>query len=290
MSLRFYKLHGLGNDFVLFDATKASVNVPHWGELARRICDRHFGVGADGVLLVLPPTSHDADLRMRIINADGSEAEMCGNGIRCFAKWAYEHGKVRRDIMRIETLAGVKTVRLLVESRSVIGVEVNMGKPSLRRSDIPMMGDDERAIEEQIEVDGHRFTITAVSMGNPHCVIFVDDVATTPVEKWGPMLEYHPLFPQRTNVEFVQVVSSDKLKVRVWERGAGITLACGTGACASLVAAVITNRTGRQVTVHLPGGQLQVRWAEDDQVYMMGPAQEVFEGNICDAWLETMLV
>lgn len=290
MSLRFYKLHGLGNDYILLDAMKSPLQIERLDEFARKACSRHFGIGADGILIAMPPTSKDAHIRMRIINPDGSEAEMCGNGIRCLAKWAYEHGRVRRSVMHIETLAGIRTVRVITRGKGVASVEVNMGVPSLKRSDIPMRGDKEFAIDEEIEVDGQPIRVTVVSMGNPHCVTFVEDVANVPVEVIGPKIEFHPLFPNRTNVEFVQVISSDRLKVRVWERGAGVTLACGTGACASLVASVVTGRTKRKATVYLPGGSLEVHWSEDGQVYMRGPAEEVFEGEINEAWLRTAML
>jgi diaminopimelate epimerase len=289
MPIHFHKLHGLGNDYILLDATKAPLQIDRLDEFARKVCSRHFGVGADGVLIAMQPSSKEAHLKMRIINPDGSEAEMCGNGIRCLAKWAYEHGKVKRSVLHIETLAGIKTVRLNIQRGRVVGAEVNMGTPSLRRSDIPMKGEREFAIEEEIEVDGEKLKVTAVSMGNPHCVIFVDDVASIHLEDIGPKIEFHPLFPNRTNVEFVQVISRERLKVRVWERGAGATLACGTGACASLVASVVTGRTNRSATVYLPGGSLQVRWSEDGQVYMQGPVEEVYEGTINEAWLKSAL-
>lgn len=289
MSLHFYKLHGLGNDYILLDAMKASLPIKRLDEFAKKACSRHFGIGADGILIAMPPTSKDAHIRMRIINPDGSEAEMCGNGIRCLAKWAYEHGRVRRNVMHIETLAGIRTVRVITRGRSVVSVEVNMGIPSLKRSDIPMQGDKEFAIDEEIEIDGQPMRVTAVSMGNPHCVTFVEDVTSVPVEVIGPKIEFHPLFPNRTNVEFVQVISNDRLKVRVWERGAGATLACGTGACASLVASAVTGRTRRRAMVHLPGGSLEVHWGEDGQVYMRGPAEEVFEGEVNDAWLKAAM-
>lgn len=289
MAIHFYKLHGLGNDYILLDALKSPLPLDNLSEFARKACSRHFGVGADGVLIAMPPTSKDTHMRMMIINPDGSEAEMCGNGIRCLAKWAYEHGRVKRNVMHIETLAGIRTVRVSVQGKRVASVEVNMGRPSLKRSDIPMHGEKEFAIEEEIEVDGETFKVTAVSMGNPHCVIFVDDVASMPVDVLGPKIEYHPAFPNRTNVEFVQIISKDRLKVRIWERGAGATLACGTGACASLIASSVTGRTGRKATVHLPGGSLEVRWGEDDQVYMRGPAEEVFEGVINESWLKAAL-
>ncbi|MCS7252788.1 MAG: diaminopimelate epimerase [Armatimonadetes bacterium] len=288
--MRFYKLHGLGNDYILLDAMRSPLQIERLDEFARKACSRHFGIGADGVLIAMPPVSKDAQIRMRIINPDGSEAEMCGNGIRCLAKWAYEHGKVRKQrVMHIETLAGIKTARVSVQGGRVISIEVNMGVPSLRRSDIPMRGEKQFAIDEEIEVDKDVIKVTALSMGNPHCVIFVEDVASVPVEVLGPKIEFHSAFPNRTNVEFVQVVSNDRLKVRVWERGAGATLACGTGACASLVASAATGRTGRRATVYLPGGSLEVRWSEDGQVYMKGPAEEVFEGVINDAWLNAAL-
>ncbi len=278
--MQFFKVHGLGNDFILVDLVKQE-----WpgGEedlpgAARRLCHRQFGIGADGLVLVR--TSQKADVFMQIINADGSEAEMCGNAIRCVAKYLYERGGIKKEVMHIETRAGVMVPRLVLEKGRVRAVRVDMGAPRLERQDIPMIGSPGRVVSEPLVVEGQTFHVTAVSMGNPHCVLFVPEVDQVDLSVLGPKLEKHPLFPRKTNVEFVQVLSRDEVKVRVWERGAGPTLACGTGACATVVAGVMNNYTGRVVKVHLPGGTLHIEWMEDDHLYMTGPAEEVFCGQI----------
>lgn len=275
--MRFVKMHGLGNDFIVFDALREPLP-DHPAVLAPRLCNRHFGVGADGLVLIEP--SAKADLRMRIFNPDGSEAEMCGNAIRCVARYVYERGYVRDARMRVETLAGVMEPRLLLRDDRVVAVQVDMGVPRLERGEIPMHGPSGCVIEEPIEVRGALLPVTAVSMGNPHAVVFVENVDAIDLYKLGPAVENHPAFPRRTNVEFVQVIDPREVKVRVWERGAGATLACGSGACAAVVAGVLTGRTGRDVTVHLPGGDLEIVWAADQRVYMTGPAEEVFEGKL----------
>ncbi|MEW6447000.1 MAG: diaminopimelate epimerase [Bacillota bacterium] len=272
--MRFIKMHGLGNDFVIMVGESIA---PDPGDLARRICDRHFGVGADGLVFILP--SEKADLRMRIFNPDGSEAEMCGNAIRCVAKHAFESGIVDRTELRVETGAGVLVPRLFVDRGRVREVEVNMGRPVLERNLIPMQGPPGRVINEPFYVAGTEYQVTAVSFGNPHCVIFVPDVSAMDLPSIGSAIENHPAFPRRTNVEFVQVLSPGDVRVRVWERGAGETLACGTGACAAAVAAILNGLTGRRVLVRLPGGELSIVWSEDDHVYMTGPALEVFRGQ-----------
>ncbi|WP_334110569.1 diaminopimelate epimerase [Thermodesulfitimonas autotrophica] len=273
-SLRFLKMHGLGNDFVVVKAD----SVPEQPDtLARVVCDRHFGVGADGLVFILP--SEKADLRMRIFNPDGSEAEMCGNAIRCVAKYAYESGMVRKTALRVETGAGILMPRLHLAGERVATVEVDMGEPVLERGAIPMDGPPGCVINELLTVAGESFRVTAVSFGNPHCVIFVSDVAAVDLAALGPKIEHHPAFPRRTNVEFVQVLDPERIRVRVWERGAGATLACGTGACAAAVAGALNGLTGRQVRVGLPGGELFIRWAADNHVYMTGPAAAVFAGE-----------
>lgn len=276
--MRFTKMHGLGNDFAIVDPSVQEITETQFPELARKWCDRHFGVGADGLIFVLP--TERADFRMRIFNPDGSEAEMCGNGIRCFGKYVYEHGLSRRNPLRVETLAGLQTLDLNVEHEVVKSVEVDMGQPILRRSQIPMSGEDsESVIGEPLNVEGAECKITCVSMGNPHCVLFVEDLAQVPLSVLGPQIETHPAFPQRINVHFAQVLSPKEVRMRVWERGAGITLACGTGACAVLVAGVLTGQTERKATVHLPGGPLQIEWKANDHLAMTGPAAEVFDGE-----------
>lgn len=276
--MRFTKMHGLGNDFAIVDPSVQGITESQFPELARKWCDRHFGLGADGLIFVLP--AERADFRMRIFNPDGSEAEMCGNGIRCFGKYVYEHGLSRRNPLTVETLAGLQTLDLNVEHERVKSVEVDMGQPILRRSRIPMSGEDsDNVIDQPLNVEGAKRKITCVSMGNPHCVLFVEDVAQVPLSVLGPQIETHPAFPQKINVHFAQVLSPTEVRMRVWERGAGITLACGTGACAVLVAGVMTGQTERRATVHLPGGPLQIEWMANDHLAMTGPAVEVFDGE-----------
>jgi len=275
--MKFTKMHGLGNDFVMVDCVREPLEEGTLPEFARRVCDRHFGVGADGVILALP--SDKADFRMRLINADGSEAEHCGNGIRCVAKLIYDHGHTQAERVRIETIGRINVLDLNVSEGIVRTVRVDLGKPAFRRSRVPMTGDpNAEAISVPITVDGQVLEFTGVSMGNPHAVTFVDDVDAFPVTTLGPLVEHHAAFPSRTNTEFIEVLGRGELKMRVWERGAGETLACGTGACASLVAAVRTGRADRQAIVHLPGGDLHIEWADNDHIFMTGPAVTVFEG------------
>ncbi|HAG79778.1 MAG TPA: diaminopimelate epimerase [Cyanobacteria bacterium UBA12227] len=278
MAIEFTKYHGLGNDFILIDnrANPEPIITP---EQAIQMCDRHFGIGADGVIFALPGQD-DTDYTMRIFNSDGSEPEMCGNGIRCLAQFLADlEGTAARSYYRIHTLAGVMIPKLEANGN----VKVDMGLPQLMAAQIPttLAQADEKVIDATLEVAGQSWTVTCVSMGNPHCITFVDDAAAIPLETTGPKFEHHPAFPQRTNTEFIQVVRPDYLKMRVWERGAGATLACGTGACASVVAAVLTGRSDRRCTVELPGGCLEIEWSEVDQkVYMTGPAERVFTGRI----------
>lgn len=277
--MKFTKMQGLGNDFVIIDARDLTLpeDLAAW---SRGLCDRHFGIGADGVMLVLP--SDQADIRMVILNSDGSEAEMCGNGIRCFAKFVYEEGIVTQNPMTVETLAGIMVPEVVTDAMGrVTLVTVDMGEPILARSEIPMLGEGEQAVAETIFVDETPFTITAVSMGNPHCVTFVDDITKAELEKWGPLMERSTYFPKKTNVEFVQPLSRQEVIMRVWERGASITMACGTGACATAVACVLNGLTERQVTIHLDGGDLQIHWEEaSNHVFMTGAAETVFTGEI----------
>ncbi|HRV15943.1 MAG TPA: diaminopimelate epimerase, partial [Spirochaetota bacterium] len=243
----FTKLHGIGNDYIYINAIKHSVKNPK--KLAIAMSNRNFGVGSDGLILILP--SDKADFTMRMFNADGSEAEMCGNGIRGFAKYVYDHNLTKKTTIAIETLAGIKQVRCTLKNGKVHTVTVDMGEPILLRDKIPMIGNPGTVIEEDLHVDGVKFSITAVSMGNPHVVIYVEDVKNFPVEKYGPMIENHELFPKRTNVEFVQIVTGKEVIQRTWERGSGETLACGTGASAVTVAGVLTEKTDRRLKVHL---------------------------------------
>jgi diaminopimelate epimerase len=270
----------LGNDFIIVDARGRNFPAARAGRIAATWCDRHFGIGADGLALVLP--SRVALFRMRILNADGSEAEMCGNAIRCFAKYVFERGLTQEKEFGVETLAGIIRPHLRVRNGRVHAIKVDMGEPRLRRSQIPMQGPDlSTVVRERLRVLGKPLEITCVSMGNPHCVTFVDDVEQAPVARIGPAVEHHAAFPQRTNVEFVEVCGPTELRMRVWERGVGETLACGTGACASVVAAVLAGRAGRKATVHLTGGDLRIEWRErDNHVYLEGPATEVFSGEI----------
>lgn len=271
----FTKLHGIGNDYIYINAIKHPVENPK--KLAIAMSNRNFGVGSDGLILILP--SDKADFTMRMFNADGSEAEMCGNGIRGFAKYVYDHGLTKKTTIAVETLAGVKQVRCTVKNGKVHTVTVDMGEPILLRDKIPMLGNPGTVIEEDLHVDGVKFSITAVSMGNPHVVIYVEDVKNFPVEKYGPMIENHELFPKRTNVEFVQIVTGKEVIQRTWERGSGETLACGTGASAVTVAGVLTQKTDRRLKVHLKGGDLSIVWNnKDNHVYLTGTAEEVFEG------------
>ncbi|HHT62469.1 MAG: diaminopimelate epimerase [Bacillota bacterium] len=274
--MKFVKMHGLGNDFVLVDQVKQEI-YHDLHNLAPIICHRQFGVGADGLILILP--SDKADVRMRIINADGSEAEMCGNGIRCLAKMVYETGLVNSPVIEVETLAGIIRPELILNDHNqVLSVKVDMGEPRFAPEDIPVLMPGEKVINQALEVGNETIMINVVSMGNPHCVIFVPNVVGAPVAALGPMVEKHPVFPAKTNVEFVEVINRQEVKMRVWERGAGETMACGTGACAVAVACVLNNKTDRQLTVHLDGGDLTLLWADNNHVFMTGPAEKVFEG------------
>ncbi len=275
--MKFTKMHGAGNDYVYINCFEEQVDRPR--ELAVEVSQRNFGIGSDGLILIMP--SAVADVRMRMFNADGSEAEMCGNGVRCVAKYAHDHGLVDKTQIRVETGNGVLDLALDVGSSGrVERVTVNMGTPGLTRGVLPMTGPaDEQVVSLPVEVDGQTFEITCVSMGNPHCVIYVADVDSFPVAEVGPKLENHPLFPKRINVEFVQVVSPSEVRQRTWERGAGETLACGTGASAVTVAGVLTGKTERRIVNHLRGGDLQLEWLENGPVMMTGPAVEVFSGD-----------
>lgn len=274
-------MHGAGNDFVVIDGEKEKIPEEQLPAVARYACDRNLGIGGDGIIMVLP--SRVANFRMRMLNPDGSEAEMCGNGIRCFAKYVFDRKMHTDVIMTVETLGGIKTLKLNAAGGKVQTVRVDMGEPRLLRSEIPMKGDNTKVIAEPLKVAGKKMEITCVSMGNPHCVTFIDHVDSYPVEKIGPDVENHTSFPQRTNVEFVEVLNQQEIKMRVWERGAGETLACGTGACASAVASMLNDKVQRKVTVHLRGGDLFIEWLGDNKVYMTGPAEEVFDGKVSAA-------
>ena len=279
--MRFTKMHGAGNDYVYVNCFQEPIPEQP-AELARQVSDRHFGIGGDGLILICP--SETADARMRMFNADGSEAEMCGNGIRCLAKYVYDHGLCRQPTLRIETGRGVLSVDLEITDGRVQRARVDMGQPILEPDDVPTTLPGNPALEggpvvdAELDVAGQRLQVTCVSMGNPHCITFVDE----PTDRWvlvvGPRIETDPHFPNRVNAEFVQVISPAGVRVRVWERGSGETLACGTGASAVCVAGALTGRTGRRIVAHLPGGDLELDWADDNHVYLTGPAVEVFTG------------
>lgn len=275
-NMKYTKMHGLGNDFIFFtDPNGADTD---YTELAKQLCHRQTGIGGDGIIVVVP--SNVADTRMRIINADGSEAEMCGNGIRCFAKYVYERGIVTKEKFTIETLAGIMEPTLTVEDGKVTLVTVNMGKPSFNAANIPMDIKADKVLNYDVEVDGVTYKVSSVLMGVPHTEVFVDDVTKVPLTTLGPKLERHPLFPRGTNVNFVEVVDDSHIKVRTWERGAGATLACGTGCCASAVMAHENGLTGREVDVAVYLGTLHISYSEDGTVFMTGPAAEVFETEL----------
>ncbi len=273
----FTKVHGLGNDFILVNAGIGERFPDDYATLAKETCDRKFGIGADGLVLLLD--SGVADVRMRIMNSDGTEAEMCGNAIRCVAQYLYEHNIVRKEQIKVETLAGIIVPQVILQNGMVEAIKVNMGEPRLQRAEIPMVGEAGQVVNDILEVDDQKFYITAVSMGNPHCVIFVEDIDSIPLHRIGPRIEHHPAFPKKTNVEFVQVLNPQEVRMVVWERGAGPTLACGTGACAVAVAGILNGLTEKKVTVHLPGGSLEIEWDDNGKVYMTGPAKEVFHGE-----------
>jgi diaminopimelate epimerase len=270
--LKFTKMHGSGNDFIVVDARRKRIVNP--GQLAKKLCIRHFGIGADGLILVM--TSKKADYRMRIFNSDGSEAEMCGNGIRCFAKFLAEKKITKKTDLSVETLAGI--IKPSLRGKDIC---VDMGEPKLARKEIPMIGNGEPAINEELKIKGQSVHITTVSMGNPHAVIFVKELDVYPLEKIGHEVENHSAFPNKTNAEFVEIINNKAIEVKVWERGVGPTMACGTGACAAVVASVLNGKTSRKVKARLPGGFLSIEWNEaDNHVYMTGPAESVFEGTI----------
>lgn len=277
--LPFTKMQGTGNDYIYVNGFEQDVDRPC--ELAKRISDRHFGVGSDGLVLILP--SARADLRMRMFNADGTEAEMCGNASRCVGKYAHDHGLVKKNVITLETLAGIKIIHLHFEGGVVVGATVDMGEPVLAPASIPADPgpgfSGSRILAFPVEVGGEAYAITAVSMGNPHAIVFMDGIDSLNLPQIGPLFENHPVFPAKTNTEFVEVLSSTRIRMRVWERGAGETLACGTGACAALVACALNGFTGREADVELKGGTLRVKWDEiSGHVYMSGPAVTVFEG------------
>ena len=275
--MKFTKMHGLGNDYVYVNCFEEKIDNPP--AVARFVSDRHIGIGSDGLIMINP--SKTADFEMEMYNADGSRGEMCGNGIRCVAKYVYDYGLTDKTQISVETLGGIKYLDLTVEDGKVSLVKVDMGKPELEADLIPIISEREQVIDEPIEVDGKEYHMTGVSMGNPHAVIYVDDVKGMDLEKIGPKFENHERFPKRINTEFVHCIDRQTVEMRVWERGSGETLACGTGACAVAVSSILNNLTDTQVTVKLLGGDLQIEWdREKDRVFMTGPATVVFDGVI----------
>ena len=276
---KFTKWQGCGNDFVLFDCLKE--NIEDYAKLACKVCDRHYGVGADGILVVLP--SDKADFRMRIFNTDGSEAEMCGNGIRCFARYLYDFGLTDKTSFTVETGAGILVPEIVLDGETVKGIKVDMGEPHLLGEEIPVVGfDGQNVIDQSMTVAGKEYRFTAVSMGNPHCVIFVEDAENFPIYELGHKFEIHGLFPRKTNTEFVEVKDRKHVRMRVWERGAAVTLACGTGSCATVVAGILNDKLDREAEVELDGGKLLIHWADNNHVFMTGPAELVFSGELTD--------
>lgn len=278
--MKFTKMQGLGNDYVYVNCFEETVENP--AEVAVKVSDRHFGIGSDGLILIKP--SNVADFEMEMYNADGSRGEMCGNGIRCVAKYVYDYGLTDKTCVSVETLGGIKYLDLTVEEGKVRLVRVDMGKPIFSPARIPVVAKGERVVDEPIKVGDTTYRMTCVSMGNPHAVVFVDDVDGLPIEKIGPLFENHERFPRRVNTEFVKVIDEGTALMRVWERGSAETLACGTGACAVAVACSLNGLTGDEVTVKLLGGDLQIQWdKEKDTVFMTGPAEVVFDGTWEDA-------
>ncbi|MDE6496765.1 MAG: diaminopimelate epimerase [Duncaniella sp.] len=275
--IRFTKMHGIGNDYIYINCMESTVDDP--ASLSVKLSDRHTGIGGDGIILILPSTI--ADFKMRIFNADGSEATMCGNGSRCVAKYVSDHGLTDRKVITLETLSGIKTLTLHTGTDGLVDeVTVDMGEPAFDAGAIPVVCRSAKMVDFPVKTSRGDVRLTAVSMGNPHGVVFVDSLDTIDFDTLGPELERHPMWPDRANIELVEVVSRERLKMRVWERGSGETMACGTGACATAVAAALTGRADREVTVSLRGGDLRIKWGDDGHVYMTGPATEVFNGTV----------
>lgn len=275
--MKFTKMNGCGNDYVYINGFVENVENPK--ELVKKVSDRHFGIGSDGLILIVP--SDKADFCMRMFNADGSEGEMCGNGIRCVAKYVYDHKMTDKTEISVETKAGIKYLDLTAEDGKVTKVKVDMGEPILEPKEIPVRSEKKRVVNEPIAVAEKTWNMTCVSMGNPHAVVFVEDTGSLEIEKYGPLFENHELFPNRTNTEFVQVLNRNEINMRVWERGSGETLACGTGTCASVVACILNDFTDEKVLVHLLGGDLEIEYEKTtNHVFMTGPAETVFEGEL----------
>lgn len=280
--MKFTKMHGCGNDYVYVNGFTEKVADKPKAVVA--LSDRHFGIGSDGVIFINP--SQQADFEMEMYNADGTRAEMCGNGIRCVGKYVYDHGMTDKTSITVESFGKVKYLDLTVENEKVVKVKVNMGKPELTAKDVPVVSVHEQVIDEEIIVKGKSYRMTCVSMGNPHAVVFMDDVEHLAIEEIGPYFENHERFPNRTNTEFVQVIDDSHVKMRVWERGTGETLACGTGCCATAVACVLNHLTGAHVTVQVLGGEIEIYWDQKENlVYMTGPAVTVFEGETEEAYV-----
>ena len=274
--MKFTKMEGCGNDYVYVNGFEEKIDNPN--EVAIAVSDRHFGIGSDGLIIINP--SEVADFKMGMYNADGSEGKMCGNGIRCVAKYVYDFKLTDKDVITVETLSGIKTLKLNVENGKVKTVRVNMGAPILECDKVPVKYDDEKMINKPVKVDGKTFNITCVSMGNPHAVTFINDTDNLEIEKIGPKFENNEIFPDKVNTEFIQIIDKKTVKMRVWERGSGETFACGTGACASVVASVLNRLTENKVTVKLLGGELEIEYNQDENtVYMTGPARAVFTGE-----------
>lgn len=278
--LNFTKMTGLGNDYIYVDCTDGTKlkNIP---EMAKKLSDRHFGIGADGLILIDKPDNKQSDFKMRIFNSDGSEAEMCGNGIRCVAKYIHDHKLSREDKISIDTLAGIKKVKILENDEGECNETiVDMGEPIFQDKNIPYNVYEPFNKDLDINIEGEKMRFTVVSMGNPHAVTFVEDLDDLQIEMCGPVIENNPIFPNRTNVEFVQIIDKNNIRVRVWERGVGETFACGTGACAAVVASGLNGYTDETVNVSLPGGKLKIEWGKDNHIYMQGPATTVYEGKL----------
>ncbi len=278
--MKFVKMHGIGNDYVYIDCFKENVSqdINDIAKLAIRVSDRHKGIGSDGLVLIMP--SEKADVRMRMFNSDGSEAQMCGNAIRCVGKYVYDSGIITKDKIDVETLAGTKYLSFNIENDRVTTVAVDMGAPEWRSKYIPTANDNEESMDVEIDVNGTKYTVSCVSFGNPHAVIYVDDVNTTDVWGIGKLIEHHPFFPEKVNVEFIQVIDKNTLKMRVWERGAGETQACGTGACAAATVSMKKGLVSDTVEVQLLGGSLEIKWENKSTVIMTGEAVTVFTGEL----------
>lgn len=276
--LKFTKMHGAGNDYIYINCFEETVKDPE--KLAIKVSDRHFGIGSDGLILISP--SDKADFKMNIYNADGSEGMMCGNGIRCVSKYVYDNGMTDKDEISVETRSGIKLIKMNVENGKVVSARVNMGEPILEAEKIPTKFDGENVVRRKLTIDGKEYEVTCVSMGNPHCIVYVDDVKNIDLEKIGPKFENNEMFPERINTEFVHVVSDTELDMRVWERGSGETLACGTGSCAVTVASVLCGYCKRntEIKINLLGGTLTDIWTDGGDVYMTGPAATVCTGEI----------